>query len=97
MTKRWDSEDGLEMSGAEVFLAGPLVALANFLMKWALKKFHAAKEAKEDKYETQRLFDAVQKLAAFANAKADTIVQLHLDLNLQHESLGTLPPWTRMD
>ena len=78
------------MSGAEVFLAGPLVALANILMKWALKKFHAAKEAKEDRYETQRLVEAVRKLAAFANAKADTIAQLHLDLNLRAESLSTL-------
>jgi len=96
VTKRWNSGNGLGMSGAEVFLAGPLLALANFLMKWTMKRFHAAKEAKEDKYETQRLVEAVKKLAAFANAKADTMVQLHLYLNLHPQSLSTLPPRIRM-
>jgi hypothetical protein len=80
------------MSGAEIFLLGPFTALATFLSKWAIKKYNARKEEREDKYETQKLLVAVQKLTHFINVRADKIAQFHLDLNLSPETLGTPPP-----
>jgi hypothetical protein len=79
------------MSGAEPLLVPLLSALATFLSRWGLKKYQAAKEAKEEKYETQKLVEAVQKLASFANERADMIAQLHLDLNLHPSSLSKFP------
>lgn len=57
------------MSGVEIFLVAPLTALATFLSKWAIKKYHARKEKREDKYETQNLLVAVQKLSYFINVR----------------------------
>jgi hypothetical protein len=77
------------MSGVEIFLVGPLTALATFLSKWAIKKYNSAKQEKEDKYEMQNLLNSVQKLSDYINARCDKIGQLHLNLNLDLYSLRT--------
>jgi hypothetical protein len=92
-TPRPSSQKSEIMSGAEIFLIGPLTALATFLSKWAIRKYHSAKQEKEDKYETQHLLAAVQRLSEFINARADKIAQFHLDLNLHPSSLRNPPAY----